>query len=72
MHTRCSQCNARPRKRYPRTFPSGYEDKLDLAKTLGLEDGADVGFESFWSKLTGVMVVVEECLGDSGSLSSHI
>ena len=27
-----------------------HEDELDLAKTLWLEDGADVGFESFGSK----------------------
>ena len=60
MRARCSQCNAHLRKHYPHAFPSGYEDKLDLAKTLGLEDGADVGFESFRSKLTGVMVAVEE------------
>jgi hypothetical protein len=30
-----------------------HADKLDLAKTLRLEDGADVGFESFGSKLAG-------------------
>jgi len=37
-----------------------HEDKLDLAKTPRLEDGTDVGFESFGNKLPGVVVVVEE------------
>jgi hypothetical protein len=42
-----------------------HEDKFNPAKTLRLEDGADVGFENFDSKYAGVMVVVEESVSES-------